>query len=230
MEKVNYGIICALKLEAEGIISHIENCKSTNLFGIMYNFGTIGKKKVVVSICGMGKVNAAICAQTMIMTFTPDVIINVGVGGALDSTLKLGDIVISDRLVQHDVDTSYLGDPIGYISGTDKTFFDADKTVRDRLEKAIKELNYSYRIGTIASGDQFISSKEAKDRIVKNFGGIVAEMEGAAVAHVCYVANVKFCILRSISDGADENSNMDFFSFTKMAADKSTNVILKLLK
>ena len=230
MDKINYGIICALKEEAEGIISNIKDKKECDLFGITYNCGTINNKSIVVAVCGMGKVNAAICAQTMIISFNPDVIINVGLGGSLDKTLKRGEVVIADKLVQHDVDTSFIGDPVGYISGTGTIFFGTDKEIRDSIEKVIKELDYSYRIGTIASGDQFVCTKEAKDKIVSNFGAIVCEMEGAAIAHVCYTAGVKCAVLRYISDGADEDSNMDYYEFKKKAGEKTTHIIVNLIK
>ena len=229
MEKVKFGIICALKAEAEGLISRIENRDSRDICGIIYNFGMIGKSSVVVAVCGMGKVNAAICAQTMILTFNPDYIVNTGVAGALDNSLKTGDIVISDKLVQHDVDTSIIGDPVGYISGTDVIFMESDKNLASKIESAVKKFGYNYMVGTIASGDQFIATKESKDRIVRNFGAVACEMEGAAVAQVCYIAKVKFCILRSISDGADDNSNFDYVSFTKSSAEKSNRVLLSIL-
>ena len=230
MEKTDFGIICAMKKEADGIISNIVNKKSIELFGIVYNYGNIGKHSVAVAVCGIGKVNAAICAQTMISSFHTEVVINTGVGGALNSSLKTGEIVIAETLVQHDLDTSGLGDPIGYISGPGVIFIETDKVVRNSIETCVKGLGYDYRLGVIASGDQFICSKAAKEKIVHNFNADVCEMEGAAVAQVCYIAKVKFCVLRAISDGAEEDAFDSYDAFTLVASEKLKNVILKMLE
>lgn len=224
------GIIGAMSVEVDIIKQRIDNKKSTNLSGIEFVSGTIYGKDVVVAVCGIGKVFAAICAQTMILRFGVDMLINTGVGGSLVTDLCVGDIAIATDVVQHDMDTSPLGDPTGLVSGINIINFPCNKKMVKLVEDCVKRLKLNYKKGTIASGDQFINSKEKKHKIFDNFGAVVAEMEGGSVGHVCYVNRVDFTVIRAISDNADGDSNIDFETFAKDAAKKSATIVTDFIK
>ncbi len=224
------GIIGAMDIEVNNLKSLVENKQTKTISGIDFVFGTINNKEVVIAKCGIGKVFASICAQTMIMAFNPEYIINTGVAGTLTNELSVGDVAISSSVVQHDMDTSPLGDPVGLISGINIINFDASQYLVSLTQQVIKEHNINFKTGIIASGDQFIHEKKQKDRIVKNFGAIACEMEGASIGHTAYVNKVNFVIIRAISDSADDSSFMDYPTFLKMAAENSTKVTLDLIK
>lgn len=219
------GIIGAMEVEIEGIRSMMTDKTEKTVSGVRYVSGKLGGCEIVTAVCGIGKVFAAICAQTMILEYKPEAIINTGVAGSLSATLNVCDIAVADKVVQHDMDTSPLGDPKGLVSGINVIYFEADKKVCDMLTEAVKAHGINTVSGTIASGDQFIASKEVKNRIVSDFGAIACEMEGAAIGHVCYVNKVPFSVLRAISDKADGVADIDYPSFCKMAADNYIKVI-----
>ncbi len=223
------GIIGAMDIEVNSLKEKIENKQSKTISGIEFVWGTIYNKEVVVAKCGIGKVFASICAQTMILNFNPEYIINTGVAGTLTNELSICDIAISEQVVQHDMDTSPLGDPVGLISGINKIYFEADKKLIDLAKSVIKEQNFNFKTGIIASGDQFIATKEQKESIVKNFNAIACEMEGAPIGHTAYINNVGFIVIRAISDSADDTSSMDYPTFLKMAAENSFKITLELI-
>ncbi len=224
------GIIGAMGVEINALAEMLEHSKSETISGIEYKSGTIHGKKVVLAVCGIGKVFAAVCAQTMILNYSPDVIINTGVAGTLTDALSIGDIAVSDNVVQHDMDTTPLGDPAGLLSGINIIKIPADSKTRLLLEECIRQQGINYRVGTICSGDQFLASQSVKDKIVKTFGGIAGEMEGGAIGHVCYINNVKFCVLRAISDRADGSGAENYLEFLEQAAQNAVNVIDSFLK
>ena len=224
------GIIGAMDIEVNNLKELIENKQTKTISGIEFVWGYIYNKEVVVAKCGIGKVFASICAQTMILNFNPEYIINTGVAGTLTKELSVGDIAISESVVQHDMDTSPLGDPVGLISGINVINFFADKHLVNCVQEVLKENNFNFKTGVIASGDQFIATKEQKDFIVKNFNAVACEMEGASIGHTCFVNNVKFMVVRAISDSADDASTMDYPTFLKMASENSFKITLNLIK
>ncbi|MDD4688231.1 MAG: 5'-methylthioadenosine/adenosylhomocysteine nucleosidase [Eubacteriales bacterium] len=225
MNKVDIGIIGAMKIEVEAIQAVMEDKKERIISGILFISGKLYGKDIVVAECGIGKVFAAICAEAMILTYNPDVIINTGVAGGLSPKLKIGDIAVSTSVVQHDMDTSPLGDPLGLLSGINIVNIPTDDKTRESIVKAVEELGINCVQGVIASGDQFVNSADKKQMIVDTFDGIACEMEGASISHVCYVNKLPCCVVRSISDGADDDSHMDYPEFCKLAAKNSTAVI-----
>ena len=207
------GIIGAMKIEIEALNAQMENRQTRTVSGIEFTSGTLCGREVVTAVCGIGKVFAAMCAQTMILLYSPERIINTGVAGSLSTKLNIGDIAVSDFVVEHDMDTSPLGDPVGMISGIN---------IVDIPIRCVK--------GKIASGDCFVNSAEKKKYISETFGAIACEMEGAAIGHVCYVNKVPFCVIRAISDAADGSSHMDYSKFTALAAKNSAAVMTELLR
>ena len=191
---------------------------------------------MVVVQCGMGKVNAGTCAQMLITEFNVTAIINTGAAGSLDNRLDIEDFVVSTDAVQHDFDVTPLSGPEktyvkGEIPYTGKFAFEADKELRALAVKAIKEKasDVNYLEGRVCSGDQFISSQAQKDTILANFGGLCCDMEGGAIAHVCYLNDTPFVIIRAISDRADGSASEDYTEFEENAAKRSAKVVEYLL-
>ena len=220
------GIIGAMHIEVETIKSLMENKTVETVSGVDYIRGTLHGKEIVIAVCGIGKVAAAMCTQTMILKYSPECIINTGVGGSLSTKLAIGDIAVAESLVQHDMDTSPLGDPIGLISGINIVNIPADEKVIDLLSEGVETLdNVKGLRGVITSGDQFIASDEKKKFITDNFGAIVCEMEGASIAQVCYTNGVPFGVVRAVSDCADGSSHMDYGEFLPVAAANAAKLI-----
>ena len=224
------GIIGALDEEVLGLVRLLEDRKTTKVSGIDFHEGRLFGKSVVVAKCGVGKVFATICAEAMIIKFSPKLIVNTGVGGALAKNLKCTDVVIASKLVQHDMDTTALGDEAGLISGICKVFFEADTRAVEILSRSAESLSVNAYIGTVATGDKFVSDKADKERIVNLFGASACEMEGGAIAHTAYVNGTPFAVIRAISDSADGSANMDYTEFMPIAAKKSTALTIALIE
>lgn len=222
------GIIGAMDIEVAGIISEMTNICEKTYSGIKYFSGKLHGKDAVVAKCGIGKVFAAICAQTMVLEYSPDIIINTGIAGTLTPELRVKDNAIADKVVQHDMDTSAIGDPVGLISGINKIYIDCDRCVTDLLEKASNISGIHTLCGTVASGDKFIADSCEKNRIASLFGAVCCEMEGASIGQVCYVNNVPFGIIRTISDG--DGAEVDYATFAKEAAQNSVKTIKKFFE
>lgn len=224
------GIIGALHDEVAKIISLLEGRQTETVGSIDFNYGSLYGKNVVVAKCGVGKVFAAICAEAMIIKYSPRLIVNSGVGGALDKRLRPLDIVFADKLVQHDMDTSPLGDPVGLISGINKVYFDTDERARDILIRAAEGMEVNHFVGAIATGDKFISERSDKDTITSRFGAVACEMEGGSIAHTAYVNSIPFMVIRAISDSADGDACMDYPAFLPKATKISTALTLALIE
>ena len=227
--KVDIGIIGAMQPEVEALIDALSGKACESVSGIDFYTGKIGEKSVAIAKCGIGKVFAAICAEVMILKYSPDLLVNTGVGGALASDLKTGDIVIADTLCQHDMDTSPIGDPKGLVSGINMIYFDADKRAGEILLASAKELGLNARLGRIATGDKFIASSADKDRIILDFSADACEMEGCAIAQTAFVNGTPFAVVRAISDSADGEATMDYPTFLGIASKNSTNLTLALV-
>lgn len=223
------GIIGAMDVEVDGLIRLIAQKKSESISGITFTSGTIDDCAVVVAECGVGKVNAAVCAQTMILTYRPDTIINIGVAGSLSETLSVGDIAIADNVVQYDIDTTPCGEPLGFVPGLDRIDIPCSTAVVEQLQQAAKQLKLHHCIGKIVTGDRFVNDAALREFLHRQFCGIACEMEGGSVGHVCYINQIDFCVLRSISDHADGTSNVDFLTFTNQAAENSIRLIRQFI-
>ena len=224
------GIIAAMNVEMDGLRAHMESPVSETVSGVTFVRGIIEGREVVTAVCGIGKVFAALCAQTMILRYAPEAVINTGVAGTLTDELSIGNLAVSSCVVQHDMDTSPLGDPVGLISGINKVELPADRLLTGQLSACAKVMGIKTATGVIASGDQFVASAERKAFIVEHFKAIACEMEGAAVGQVCYVNKVPFCVLRAISDSADGSSHMDYPTFVQMAAEQSVALLRRFMR
>ena len=228
--KVDIGIIGAMDEEVSALVGMLIKPKRERIGSVEFFVGKIFGKRVSVAKCGVGKVFAALTAEAMILNYSPKLLVNTGVGGALGAGITTTNVVIADKLCQHDIDTSAVGDPKGLISGINKIYFETDERAVEILSRAAAELAITSFVGTIATGDQFVSSTSEKARIVSEFSAICCEMEGAAIAQVATVNNVPFAVVRAISDSADGEATMDFPTFLPIAAENSTKMTLSLIK
>ena len=225
-----YGIIAALKYEEDLFRAELSDVKKITILNKPAYTGILGDNEVIIMQCGMGKVSAGICAQAMIDSYHPDFIINTGCAGALDNDLKVGDVVISDNVIEWDLDLREIGLPLGYIDALGCVEMKASSLLANKIMQ-FKDEKINAKIGTIVSGDQFVSTNEQRKTILKNFpSALCAEMEGAAVGHVCLQNDVPFCIIRSMSDTADGNSGTDFATFSEQASQVSAKWLIKMLK
>lgn len=228
--KVDIAVIGAMEPEVLGLIGEMSDHKTESVSGIEIHLGKIGEKAVAVARCGIGKVFAALCAQTLILKYSPRLVINSGVGGGLAPDLKTGDIIVASDLCQQDMDTSAIGDPRGLVSGINKIYFDADKRAVEILLSEAKALGLCARGGRVATGDKFIASKADKEDICAVFNADACEMEGCAIAQVAFVNNTPFAVVRAISDSADGEASMDYPTFLPIAAANSQSLTLALIK
>ncbi len=218
------GIIGAMPVEVDKFKNQMLGVSTETISGSEFVCGTLWGHPAVVAVSGVGKVNAAICAQAMIMRYEPRFIINSGVAGGLDPELNICDTVVATSVIQHDMDTSPLGDPIGFISGIGVVDIPADTELSEKLHQAALKNGIHSILGKIVSGDQFINSREKKDFLKRTFAASACEMESAAIGHVCFKNDVPFAILRSISDNADDSSHLSFSEFVEIAADNLEKV------
>ena len=224
------GFIGAMAVEVENLLEQMEERQDEKIGMDRFSWGQLFGQEVVMAVCGPGKVNAALCAQSMIEHFHPDWVLNLGVAGAGEEGVSIGDMVIATGAVQHDMDTSPLGDPVGYVSKVGLVEFPCDAQLRERLLDAASQVpELKVHEGVIATGDQFICDGETRRRIHERFHSKAVEMEGAAVAHACYANGVACGIVRSISDEANGKSTMDYPAFTALAARHSEQVVERLL-
>ena len=228
--KADIGIIGAMSVEIEALIAELEGRSSETVSGVEFNTGSLFGKNIVVARCGVGKVFAAICAEAMILRYSPALLVNTGVGGALAGDLRPTDTVIAETLLQHDMDTSPLGDPKGLISGINRIYFDTDKRAAEIVLAAAERLGIRARLGRVASGDRFVADRADKERIVSEFSADVCEMEGGAIAHTAFVNNTPFLVVRAISDSADGAADMDYPTFLPIAAKNSAALTRELIK
>ena len=223
------GIIGAMDVEVATLKAKMENMTVSTHAGSVYCEGMLEGCPAVVVQCGVGKVNAAICAQILISVFGVTHLVNTGIAGSLCAQLDIGDLVISQDAIHHDFDLRFWGRPVGQVPGFDVVAFPADETLIRAAQAAAEAENPSHsRIGRVASGDQFICSKEQKEKIIADTQAICAEMEGASIAHTAYRNQIPFVIIRAISDKADDSADMDYPTFEAIAAARCANVTCRL--
>ena len=224
------GIIGAMSVEVAELKAKVTDAKSEIICGAEYVSGKLCGRDVVIAQCGVGKVFASLCASTMILKYNVTAIINTGVAGTLVSCLNILDFAVSSAVVQHDMDTTAVGDAPGLLSGINMVEIPASRRLSSLALNTVLDQGTACARGIIASGDQFISSVEKKDYIRTTFGAIACEMEGAAIGHVCYLAGVEFVIIRCISDSATGEAEMEYPEMVSHAAKKSEAVVLGMLE
>lgn len=226
------GIIVAMQEELEEIKEYVEDINEKEIKHITFIEGKIEEKNVVLVQCGIGKVNAAMVTQALIDSYNIEYIVNIGVAGALNPMLNIGDVVIADKLIQHDFDITAFGHSKGYITGVGD-FIQTDENLRNKLEKLNhnnKDNEYKIKLGIIASGDIFCTDIEMKNKIYSKFDADCVEMEGAAIAQVCYLNEIPFVVMRSISDSPNGKNAITFDKFLKIASKRIANLLVEFIK
>lgn len=226
------GIIGAMEIEVNRIKEQMEDVSVTDKAGMSFFEGKWNGNDVVVVRSGIGKVNAAVCAQILADTFHADAIINTGIAGSLKNEINIGDIVLSTDAIQHDMDAQGFGYAPGVIPQMEVSDFQADEKLIELAKKCCAEVCPDIQVftGRVVSGDQFISDKKKKEWLSSQFEGLCAEMEGAAIAQAAYLNHVPFLIIRAISDKADDSATMDYPEFEAMAAENSVKLLTDIVR
>ncbi len=227
------GIIGAMDVEVAALKEAMCDKTERTIAGAVYCEGTLEDLPVVVVQCGIGKVNAALCVQALCDCYSVTHVVNTGIAGSLDAALDIGDFVISRDAIYHDFDCHILNPNyvVGQVPGLSVRAFPADEKLMELAFAAADSLCPGHaKIGTVASGDQFVCCKEQKQSIVSNTGAICTEMEGAAIAHGAWRNGIPFVVIRAISDKADDSAQMDYPTFEAMAAQRCALVTRAMAK
>ena len=225
------GIIGAMQVEVEALVGKLENKTEHRQGWITFYEGVLEGLDVVIVQCGVGKVNAAMCAQSLIDRFCVTHLVNTGIAGSLNPALDIGDLVVSRDAMYHDFDCVHFGYEMGRVPGLDVVAFPADEIMISLATAAAEAVNPGHvRTGRIASGDLFVAEKSVKEAIIAKTAALCTEMEGAAIAHTAYRNGVPFVILRAISDKADDSAQMDYPTFEAIAANRCAAVTMTMAK
>lgn len=224
------GIIGAMSIEVETLKERMKDCTTEKIAGISFVHGILNGVECVAAHSSPGKVNAAVCTQILILKYQPTAIINTGVAGGIGANIHVGDLVVSSAVVQHDIDTTAVGDEMGLVSGINLVDIPASPSLVEKIKKLAPAI-YDGQVhsGIIATGDQFISSSEKLAWIADTFGASACEMESGSIGQVCFLNGTDFAAIRAISDNGDENAGMSYAQFAEMAAHKSAELLYRLL-
>lgn len=223
------GIIGAMSVEVEMLKERMEDKVVSNRAGMEFCEGTLLGLPAVVVQCGVGKVNAAMCAQILCACYGVTHVVNTGIAGSLCADLDIGDLVVSRDAMYHDFDCVHFGYEMGKVPGMDVVAFPADDMLLGYAFAASEAVNPGHtKVGRVASGDLFVAAKEAKNAIIAKTAALCTEMEGAAIAHTAYRNHIPFVILRAISDKADDSAQMDYPTFEAIAARRCAEVTCRL--
>ena len=225
------GIIGAMREEVETLVEKLEDVKEQVHAWSTYYEGKLEGCDVVVVQCGVGKVNAAMCAQILCSCYGVTHLVNTGIAGSLNAELDIGDLVVSRDAMYHDFDCNAFGYPSGKVPGMDVIAFPADEKLMELAYAAAETVNPGHtKVGRVASGDQFVASRALKEKIISLTQALCTEMEGAAIAQTAYRNGIPYVILRAISDKADDSADMDYPTFERIAAHRCAAVAMNLAK
>ena len=213
-----------MDIEVSILKNNMKESRSITVSGIDFITGKLFDHDAVVAKCGVGKVNAALCTEAMILKFSPDMIINTGIAGSLSDKLSLLDVAVAKSVVLHDFDLSYFGYPRGLVPGVETVEIPSDVAISKAIEGIVKGMGVGCEYGVIATGDQFICSDEKKEELTRDFSALACEMEGGAIGLVCHINKIPFTIIRAISDSAN-GANMDYETFSERAAEISSKIV-----
>lgn len=227
MKKI--GIIFAMEEEISAFKEHIHIDKEENIFELHFYEGFSNNNQCIFTVSGVGKVNSARTCQILIDHYKVDIVINVGVAGGINNSLKIGDIIVGEKLVQHDFDITAFNHKLGYIPNVG-IYINSDPYLVNLSKKILKNSNYIFYTGTIASGDIFCTDKEQSIKIANEFESLCVEMEGASIAQVCYLCRTPFLVLRCISDVPNNNNAITYEEFLNISSKKIALVLKKILE
>jgi len=223
------AIMGAMEEEIEPLLAHFDKVNVVEFADNKYYEVSHNGLDIVIAYSKIGKVFASLTASTMIQKFGCDTLLFSGVAGGINPELKIGDLIIADKLCQHDLDITAFGHPNGFVPGG-SVFVETSDELRVIAKEVAKENDLKVIEGTIATGDQFVHSVERKEFIESTFKADALEMEGASVAVICDALDVPFFVLRAISDSADGGADIDFDEFLKSSAINSANYLIKIVE
>lgn len=226
------GIIGAMEEEVAKLKENMKIEETVVIAGMEFCQGICEGQSVVIVRSGIGKVNAAVCTQILCDVFKVNAVINTGVAGSLKNEINIGDIVLSEDALQHDMDATGFGYAPGVIPRMDESVFKGDEGLLELAQRVCQEVNPDIQVfrGRVVSGDQFISDYDVKQRIVNTFGGFCTEMEGAAIAQTAWLNKVPYLVIRAISDKADGSAEMDYSEFEMKAIEHTVRLVTGILK
>jgi adenosylhomocysteine nucleosidase len=225
------GIITAMSEELDPLLKHMKLERTIEKAKMKFHSGMVFGKRVVAVVSGIGKVNAGICAQILIDDFRVKSIINIGIAGGTGENVMPGDIVVANDLVQHDMDTTAFGDELGQVPRVDTFAFPCSEEMVKKAIRACEEIKeHNCFVGRIATGDQFINHTDKLKWLNEKFGAMACEMEGGSIAQVCYLNDIPFVIIRSISDNGNIGIHMDYETFKPIAIENSTKILVSMLR
>ena len=221
------GIICAGDREVAPFLPVISECKTTEKAMLKFYEGTISNVEVVVLFSGVCKVNAAIATQILIDTYHVNTIINAGVAGGMNEKLEIFDTVISTEVAYHDVAPNILTE---FHPWLETVFFKADKGLLNVAKKAVDKLEQNYKVfwGRMVTGEAFVAD-EGREKINEQFEPLTVDMETASIAHVCYVNNIPFIAVRSITDTASHSGTGHFEENCEKASRIAKDITVAIL-
>ncbi|NQG97992.1 5'-methylthioadenosine/adenosylhomocysteine nucleosidase [Streptococcus suis] len=227
---MKFGIIAAMPQELAILVDNLVDSQEVEVLGRTYFQGRLGQHEVVLVQSGVGKVMSAMSVAILAEKFAVDIIVNTGSAGAVAEGIAIGDVVVADRLVYHDVDLTAFGYPHGQMSGQD-LYFPADSSLLEKLAAVLKEQEQVGHIGLIATGDSFIAGQDKIAAIRSNFPDVLAvEMEGAAIAQAAVNAGKPFLVIRAMSDTAQGDANITFDEFIIQAGERSAQTLIAFLE
>lgn len=226
------GIIGAMSQEVENLKQAMNDVEVQKVAGMEFYAGKLKGRDVVVVRSGIGKVNAAICSQVLVDRYDVTAIINTGIAGSLRNEINIGDIVLSKDTLQHDMDATGFGYPLGQIPQMEQSVFEGDTHMIEMAKECCAQVvpEIGVHVGRVVSGDQFVSDRVKKAWLTETFQGYCTEMEGAAIAQTAYLNHIPFLIIRAISDKADDSAEMDYEVFETKAIEHSVKLVLALVE
>jgi len=223
------AIMGAMPEEIEPLLAQVEGVKESTYASNKYYEATYKGKEVVIAYSKIGKVFASLTATILIEKFKCDLLLFSGVAGAINENLSIGDLIVANRLCQHDLDITAFGHPHGFVP-EGAQFVHSDEKLIELGKAVAQKLDIHLYEGVIATGDQFVADHSRKAWISDTFCADALEMEGSSVAVICEAMRVPFFVLRAISDSADDNADMDFDTFLQNSAQISANFILNMVE
>ena len=223
------GIIAAMPEELKLLVEHLEMAKKHQRLGHVYHTGRIGHHEVVLVESGIGKVMSAMSVAVLVNDFKITAVINTGSAGAVASGLEIGDVVVADRLVYHDVDVTAFGYDYGQMA-RQPLYYEASRYLVEEMKAVLEKTQQTSRVGLIATGDSFIAGQDKIDQIKAHFPDVLAvEMEGAAIAQAAHSLGLPFMVIRAMSDTASHDANITFDEFILEAGKRSAETLIQLL-
>ena len=223
------GIIAAMPEELKLLVEHLEIAEKHQRLGHVYYTGRIGHHEVILVESGIGKVMSAMSVAVLVNDFEVTAVINTGSAGAVASGLEIGDVVVADRLVYHDVDVTAFGYDYGQMA-RQPLYYEASRYLVEEMKAVLKKTQQTSRVGLIATGDSFIAGQDKIDQIKAHFPDVLAvEMEGAAIAQAAHSLGLPFMVIRAMSDTASHDANITFDEFILEAGKRSAETLIQLL-